>query len=71
VPGATDVSTPDTEVLADRRGVGQDFAHLLLGALRSVGLGVRDDTDVVPVRGVVFGPPAEHQLTVSVDVAPV
>jgi transglutaminase-like putative cysteine protease len=129
VPGATDVSTPVADVLADRRGVCQDFAHLLLGALRSVGLGARyvsgyletepppgeprlvgadashawvglfvpgggwvdldptnglvqperhvtvgwgrDYTDVVPVRGVVFGPPAEQQLTVSVDVAPV
>jgi transglutaminase-like putative cysteine protease len=129
VPGATDVSTPVIEALAERRGVCQDFAHLLLGALRSVGLGTRyvsgyietvppagqprlvgadashawvglfvpgdgwvdldptnglvqpdrhvtvgwgrDYTDVVPVRGVVFGPPAEQQLTVSVDVAPV
>ncbi len=128
VPGATDVSTPVTEVVAERRGVCQDFAHLLLGALRAVGLGARyvsgyletvppagqprlvgadashawvgvfvpgfgwvdldptnglvqpdrhvtvgwgrDYTDVVPVRGVVFGPPAEQHLTVSVDVAP-
>ncbi len=31
----------------------------------------RDYTDVVPVRGVVFGPPAEQELIVSVDVAPV
>jgi len=129
VPGATDISTPVGEVLAHRRGVCQDFAHLLLGALRSLGLGARyvsgyletepppgqprlvgadashawvglfvpgggwvdldptnglvqpdrhvtvgwgrDYTDVVPVRGVVFGPPAEQRLTVSVDVAPV
>jgi transglutaminase-like putative cysteine protease len=129
VPGATDVSTPVADVLADRRGVCQDFAHLLLGAFRSAGLGARyvsgyletvpppgqprlvgadashawvglfvpgsgwvdldptnglvqpdrhvtvgwgrDYTDVVPVRGVVFGPPADQQLTVSVDVAPV
>jgi hypothetical protein len=27
-------------------------------------------TDVIPVRGVVFGPPAEQQLTVSVDGEP-
>ena len=129
VPGSTDVSTPVTEVLAERRGVCQDFAHLLLGALRSLDLGARyvsgyletvpppgrprlvgadashawvglfvpgggwvdldptnglvqpdrhvtvgwgrDYTDVVPVRGVVFGPPATQQLTVSVDVAPI
>jgi transglutaminase-like putative cysteine protease len=30
----------------------------------------RDYRDVVPVRGVVFGPPAGQELTVSVDVAP-
>jgi transglutaminase-like putative cysteine protease len=35
----------------------------------TVGWG-RDYTDVVPVRGVVFGPPAGQELTVSVDVAP-
>jgi transglutaminase-like putative cysteine protease len=128
VPGATDIATPVHEVLAERRGVCQDFAHLLAGALRSLGLGARyvsgyletapppgeprmvgadashawvglyvpghgwvdldptnglvepdrhvtlgwgrDYTDVVPVRGVVFGPPADQELTVSVDVAP-
>jgi transglutaminase-like putative cysteine protease len=71
VPGATDVSTPDTEVLADRRGVCQDFAHLLLGALRSVGLASATTPTWCRSAGVVFGPPAEQQLTVSVDVAPV
>lgn len=124
-PGATDVSTPATAVWAQRRGVCQDFAHLTLAALRSVGLPARyvsgyletdpppgqprligadashawcsvwlgdrwldldptndqvpptrhvtvaygrDFTDVVPVRGVVFGPPAHQSLHVSVDV---
>jgi len=129
VPGATDVATPVAEVLAARRGVCQDFAHVMAGALRSIGLGARyvsgyletspppgqarlvgadashawvglyvpgggwvdldptngliqpdrhvtlgwgrDYTDVVPVRGVVFGPPADQELSVSVDVAPV
>ena len=128
VPGATDVTTPVLQALAERRGVCQDFAHVLAGALRSIGLGARyvsgyletepppgqtrlvgadashawvglyvpgegwvdldptnglvqpdrhvtigwgrDYTDVVPVRGVVFGPPADQELTVSVDVAP-
>jgi dephospho-CoA kinase len=41
VPGVTDVGTPVLEVLAERRGVCQDFALLLLGALRSLGLGAR------------------------------
>jgi transglutaminase-like putative cysteine protease len=128
VPGATEVTTPVLEVLASRRGVCQDFAHLLAGSLRSLGLGARyvsgyletepppgrtrlvgadashawvglyvpgagwvdldptnglvqpdrhvtvawgrDYTDVVPVRGVLFGPPAAQTLTISVDVAP-
>ena len=128
VPGATQVSTPVLEVLATRRGVCQDFAHLLAGALRSLGLAARyvsgyletepppggerllgadashawvglyvpgggwvdldptnglvqpdrhvtvawgrDYTDVAPVRGVLFGPPAEQTLEIAVDVAP-
>jgi transglutaminase-like putative cysteine protease len=128
VPGTTDVTTPVLQVLATRRGVCQDFAHLLLGALRSLGLGARyvsgyietvpppgvphlagadashawasvyvpgpgggwvdldptnglvrpdrhvtigwgrDYTDVVPVQGVLYGPPAAQALTISVDV---
>ena len=35
---ATNVSTPVAEVLAQRRGVCQDFAHLALACLRAVGL---------------------------------
>jgi transglutaminase-like putative cysteine protease len=134
LPGTTDVTTPVLQVLSARRGVCQDFAHLLLGALRSLGLGARyvsgyietepppgearlsgadashawvgvyvpgtvggdgqggawvdldptnglvqpdrhvtigwgrDFTDVVPVRGVLYGPPADQSLTISVDV---
>jgi transglutaminase-like putative cysteine protease len=40
-PHSTDVSTPVEEVLAHRRGVCQDFAHVALAALRSVGLAAR------------------------------
>ncbi len=40
-PEATDVSTPLKEVLEKRRGVCQDFAHLQLGGLRSLGLAAR------------------------------
>jgi transglutaminase-like putative cysteine protease len=35
---ATTIDTPLTEVLARRAGVCQDFAHLMIGALRSLGL---------------------------------
>jgi transglutaminase-like putative cysteine protease len=38
---ATEISTPVDEVLRARRGVCQDFAHLLLAALRSHGLAAR------------------------------
>lgn len=38
---ATNVSTPVAEVLSKRRGVCQDFAHLALACLRSVGLPAR------------------------------
>jgi transglutaminase-like putative cysteine protease len=38
---ATDVSTPLDTVLANRRGVCQDFAHLAIGCLRSIGLPAR------------------------------
>jgi transglutaminase-like putative cysteine protease len=37
-PGSTDVSTTLDEVLDGRRGVCQDFAHVLVGCLRSLGL---------------------------------
>ncbi|MGI9524032.1 MAG: transglutaminase family protein [Hyphomicrobiaceae bacterium] len=37
-PTATDVSTPVETVLKQRRGVCQDFAHLQIAALRSLGL---------------------------------
>ena len=39
--GFTDVSTPLDDVLVHRRGVCQDFAHLMAGSLRSVGLAAR------------------------------
>jgi len=40
-PTATSVSTPLREVLAKRRGVCQDFAHLMTGCLRALGLAAR------------------------------
>lgn len=39
--GFSDVSTPLARVLAARRGVCQDFAHLAVGCLRSIGLAAR------------------------------
>ncbi len=40
-PEATNVSTPLETILKKRRGVCQDFAHLAIGCLRSLGLAAR------------------------------
>jgi transglutaminase-like putative cysteine protease len=40
-PHVTDVSTPLSEVLASRRGVCQDFAHLAIAGMRHLGLAAR------------------------------
>lgn len=40
-PTATDVSTPISTVLQERRGVCQDFAHLSIACLRALGLPAR------------------------------
>ncbi len=41
VPGVTTIGTPATELLESRRGVCQDFAHLMIACLRSRGLPAR------------------------------
>lgn len=41
VPGATTIATPLSEVLAEKRGVCQDFAHFMTGCLRAQGLAAR------------------------------
>jgi transglutaminase-like putative cysteine protease len=40
-PDATLIATPLLEVLEKKRGVCQDFAHLMIGCLRSLGLSAR------------------------------
>jgi transglutaminase-like putative cysteine protease len=40
-PGETQISTPLMEILKRRRGVCQDFAHLMIACLRSIGLAAR------------------------------
>ena len=52
---ATDVSTPVEKVLETRRGVCQDFAHLQISALRSLGLPARY------VSGYILTRPPEGQ----------
>ena len=37
-PGSTQVNTPPEEAFARRRGVCQDFSHIMIGCLRAVGI---------------------------------
>ncbi len=57
-PQATTISTPVAEVLAQRRGVCQDFAHLMIGCLRSLGLAARYVSGYVLTRP----PPGKERL---------
>jgi len=50
-PGETTVATPVTEVLQNRRGVCQDFAHLMIACLRSRGLAARYVSGYVRMLG--------------------
>jgi transglutaminase-like putative cysteine protease len=64
-PAATGVSTPLREVMKRRRGVCQDFAHLMIGGLRALGLAARYVsgyllTDPPPGRPRLVGADASH-----------
>lgn len=64
-PAATEVSTAVHSVLDDRRGVCQDFAHLSIACLRSVGLAARYvsgylETDPAPGMTKLIGSDASH-----------
>lgn len=57
-PTSTDLSTPLADVLAARRGVCQDFAHLAAGCLRSVGLAARYVSGYIETQP----PPGEERM---------
>ena len=64
-PGATTITTPATRVLAERHGVCQDFAHLAIACLRSLGLPARYVsgyllTDPPPGQPRLIGADASH-----------
>lgn len=64
-PVATTVTTPLEDVLAQRAGVCQDFAHLVIGCLRSLGLPARYasgylETDPPPGQPRLQGADASH-----------
>jgi len=57
-PGFTSISTPLLEVLDQRRGVCQDFAHLMIGCLRSLGLAARYVSGYIET----VAPPGQERL---------
>jgi transglutaminase-like putative cysteine protease len=56
-PGSTEIATPLLEVLAKRSGVCQDFAHLMIACLRSVGLSARYVSGYLRTHGPAAPPP--------------
>jgi transglutaminase-like putative cysteine protease len=64
-PTATTITTPVSRVLAERRGVCQDFAHLQISCMRAMGLSARYVsgyllTDPPPGRPRLVGADASH-----------
>jgi len=64
-PSFTEVSSPLDMVLGDRRGVCQDFAHVAVGVLRTLGLAARYvsgyiETDPPPGEPKTVGADASH-----------
>lgn len=64
-PGFTTISTPLSVVMKERKGVCQDFAHLAIACLRSLGLPARYVSgyiETIPPPGVakLFGVDASH-----------
>lgn len=58
-PGSTTVATPPKDVLKARRGVCQDFAHLELAMLRSLGLAARY------VSGYIYNRPKQGERVLT------
>ena len=58
-PKATSVDTPLIEAFRSRRGVCQDFAHVMVGALRSIGLAARYVSGYLR-SGALVGAEASH-----------
>jgi transglutaminase-like putative cysteine protease len=58
LPGATKVGTPVADVLRMRKGVCQDFAHVQLGCLRSLGFAARYVSGYI----VTTPPPGQRRL---------
>jgi len=61
-PHSTDVATDALQALAQRQGVCQDFAHLMIGALRTCGLAARYESGYLLTE-----PPAGQPRLVGAD----
>ena len=61
-PTATDIATPVTKVLQQRRGVCQDFAQVMIACLRSLGLPARYVSGYLETE-----PPAGQEKLVGAD----
>lgn len=61
-PNFSDISTPLGQVLREKRGVCQDFAHVAVGALRSLGLSARYVSGYLETR-----PPAGQPRLIGAD----
>lgn len=62
VSGATTISTPVSQVFEEKKGVCQDFAHLAIAALRSIGLPARYVSGYIETL-----PPEGEEKLVGVD----
>ena len=62
VSDSTDISTPVLEAFGARRGVCQDFAHIMIGGLRALGLAARYVSGYLLTR-----PPAGRARLVGAD----
>jgi transglutaminase-like putative cysteine protease len=59
-PASTSIDMPLEEIFENRRGVCQDFAHLMIGCLRSIGLAARYVSGYVRPRPAFRGAQASH-----------
>jgi transglutaminase-like putative cysteine protease len=59
-PGETEIATPLVEVFHKRRGVCQDYAHLMIACLRSAGLAARYVSGYLHTHGALLGANASH-----------
>jgi transglutaminase-like putative cysteine protease len=64
-PGATEIATPLLQVLEQRRGVCQDYAHLMIACLRSVGLAARYVSGYLHTGAPPAAPPSAPVPTVA------